>query len=54
MSEQVNFSRCINPLLIITPLKYHVFENIMENAPFSIFFQKNSKLKIFLNFFNVV
>ena len=33
----------------LTPLKYHIFEHIMENAPiFHIFFQKYSKL--YLNF----
>ena len=47
---------------IITPLKYHVFENIMENGAFALleqmlqfpsynYFQKNSKLKDFLDFF---
>ena len=50
---------------IITPLKYHVFENIMENGAFAseeqmlhfpYYFQKYSKLNlnIFFNFFNVV
>ena len=50
---------------IITPLKYHAFENFMENGAFALleqmlhftyFFQKYSKLnfKFFFNFFNVV
>ena len=33
---------------IITPLKYHVFENIMFSKVFK------TKLKFFMNFFNVV
>ena len=31
---------------IITPLKYHVFENIMENGPISIIFSKVFKTLI--------
>ena len=40
---------------IITPLKYHVFENIMENGTFALleqmphfpfYFQKSSKLNL--------
>ena len=60
----IQINEPINPLLL-TPLKYHVYENIMENgafalfganAPFSIIFSKvfKTELKFFLKFLNVV
>ena len=38
----------------MTPLKYYVFKNIMENGAFAPFCMIFSKLKFLMNIFNVV
>ena len=43
----------MTPVRIITPLKYHVFENNMENGAFAAKVNK-TLLNLFFDFFNVV